>query len=145
MIHKIQVYFVLLVGLIIPTCYADQILLSDRFACTIIQASQVNENGFQIPATQLRSYSKGEMFFVDRNTGRIIGRSIDTTSWQNKVIGEGKDGQNAFVTIAVAKIFKNKKETNGTWFLVIDSYQKLPKFPFFLRDSMGTLVSGLCE
>jgi hypothetical protein len=105
----------------------------------------VSENGSQIPATQFRSFSKGEMFFVDRNTGRIIERSIDTTSWKNKVIGEGKDGQNSFVTIAVGKSFKNKKETNGTWFLVIDSYQKLPKVPFFLRDSMGTLVSGLCK
>lgn len=121
-------------------------LSRERFECEILQTQEVNEQGYQIPARFVHSFDKGVKFTVSRKTGLILGKEVSTEGWENRVIGRGLDGQNSFVSLATANNFaKRKGETNGTWFIVIDVYKGNREVPFFLRTSMGILVTGVCH
>jgi hypothetical protein len=118
----------------------------ERFECEILQAQEVNEKGYQVPARFVHSFDKGSKFTVSRKTGLILGKEVSTEGWENRVIGRGLDGQNSFVALATAKNFaKRKDETNGTWFIVVETYKGSRDVPFFLRTSIGVLITGLCH
>jgi hypothetical protein len=121
-------------------------LSNERFECEILQTQEVNERGYQVPARFVNSFDKGVKFTVSRKTGLILGKEVSTEGWENRVIGRGLDGQNSFVSLATAKNFaKHKDETNGTWFMVVETYKGNRDVPFFLRTSMGILITGVCH
>ena len=121
-------------------------LSSTRIECEILQSQEVNKKGYQIPTQFIHSYDKGSKFTVSRDTGLILGKDVSTEGWENQVIGKGLDGKNSFFVLATAKTFSTRKgETNGTWFLEVETYRGDRNVPFFLRTSMGILISGLCN
>ncbi len=125
---------------------AHAYLSSKRIECQILQSQEVNEKGYQIPARFINSYDKNSKFTVSRETGLILGKDVSTEGWENQVIGKGLDGGNPFVVLATAKKFATRKgETNGTWFLSVDTYRGNRDVPFFLRTSTGTLITGVCN
>lgn len=118
-------------------------LSSKRIECEVRQSQQVNEKGYQIPNPFIHIFDKGSKFTVSRETGLIFGKDVSTEGWENQVVGKGLDGENPFVVLVTAKT--RKGETNGTWFLSVDTYRGNRDVPFFLKTRLGLLITGVCN
>ena len=118
---------------------------SDVYECEVLQVSVVDEKGRQVTAPSFEQrYLLGTRFMVDSRTGVLTGKNISTSSYENKVLADGRTHKNPLTVISSYK-GKAADGVNATFFLTVNTHVSGSEKTFFLKGMNGELISGTCK
>jgi hypothetical protein len=121
------------IGLLVSPAFGG----TESYVCSVSSLKTLRDDG-ALTADNPKDPITGQEFTVDRITGKIIGKYLESTGYQTRVLDSGSD-QQSFKMIGTSS-----PGYLHVLYLQIDEFRKARLKPFVLVDN-SLVYSGTCQ